>query len=129
LSEQVFQDEQGNSVISTGTELQLKEFVSIALFPDLDSQTQLISITSPMLFKVLFQTRNPVHVLSSRALGRKRWTWECGRGADSRCHRRGDGMEMWNSRLRIMLRDLLSIQQGQSGIFLLSTTSSKGQAK
>jgi hypothetical protein len=69
LSEQVFQDEQGNSVISTGTELQLKEFVSIALFPDLDSQTQPISITSSMLFKVLFQTPNPVHVLSRRALG------------------------------------------------------------
>jgi hypothetical protein len=29
----------------------------------------------------------------------------------------------------MMSRDLLSIQQGQSGIFLLSTTSSKGQAK
>lgn len=72
LSEQVFQDEQSNSVIRTGTELQLKEFVSIALFPDLDSQTQPISITSSMLFKVLFQTRNPVHVLSRRALGRKR---------------------------------------------------------
>ena len=72
LSERVFQDEQGNSVIRTGTELQLKEFVSIALFPDLDSPTQPISITSSMLFKVLFQTRNPVQALSRTALGRKR---------------------------------------------------------